>query len=152
MSSTVDVEATEELLGTLRAHGANEDALLEAYRHVAVTDPDDGVRFLAQLIIDDEERHHRLLAEMASRVESWAKEVSLGSAIPGLSPRVDKAFLEATRLLMSREREDAKELRRLRRELHSVPKTSLLPLLVELMLHDTAKHIEMLRFVRTYTG
>jgi rubrerythrin len=151
VSVRVDVDATKALLRTLRSHDANEGALLEAYRAVAEGDPDPGVRYLAQLIIDDEERHHALLEEMASQVESWANGVG-GPGTPPLSPRVDRALLETTRQLIAREREDAKELRRLRRDLHQVAKTSLLPLLVELMLHDTAKHIEILHFVRDYTG
>ena len=65
---------------------------------------------------------------------------------------MDRALLDTTRQLIARERADAKELRQLRRDFHTMPKASLLPLLVELMLHDTAKHIEILRFIRTYSG
>jgi hypothetical protein len=37
-------------------------------------------------------------------------------------------------------------------ELRDGPPASLLPLLVKLTLDDTAKHIEILRFIRAYTG
>ena len=148
----LDVNATEELLKTLRAHEAAEDDLLDAYRSIAEGDPDDGVRYLARLIIEDEERHHELLEQMANQVETWISAERNHDGTPALSPRLDRALLDTTRQLIARERADAKELRQLRHELHDVPKASLLPLMVELMLHDTAKHIEILRFVRTYTG
>ena len=152
MPTTVELEVTNRLLDKLRAHDANEDALLNAYRSLANADPDDGIRYLAGLIAEDEERHHRLLAEMAERVETWRRAEGDESGTPHLSPRIDRALLETTRQLIKSEREDAKELRRLRRELHNAGGASLLPLMVELMLRDTAKHIEILRFIRTYTG
>ena len=57
--------------------------------------------------------------------------------------------------LLAFEKEDMKELRRLRKELqwsHGNPHGDpLLPLLVDLMLHDTAKHIDILKFIRART-
>jgi hypothetical protein len=103
-------------------------------------------------MIEDEERHHQLIEEMANRVESWLVEVEIEPETPALSPRADPALLDETRRLLALERQDARELRLLRRELRDTPTTSLLRFLAELMLRDTAKHIEILRFIRTYTG
>ncbi len=102
--------------------------------------------------MDDEERHHEVIREMANRIESWMQGATIEPGIPSLSPRVDPDLLEETRRLIALERQDAKELRLLQKELRYAPPTSLLPLLVKLMLHDTARHIEILRFIRTYTG
>jgi hypothetical protein len=107
---------------------------------------------LGRLIIEDEERHHEVLREISARVESWMQGEDHELGTPGLTPRVDVGLLEETRRLIALERADARELRLLERELRSVPPTSLLPLLVRLMRHDTARHVEILRFVRSYTG
>lgn len=152
MSPVPDPESDARILETLRTHDARERAILESYRRLIDESSDEGIRYLGRLIIEDEERHHELIAEMANRIDSWTRGMSVEPATPPLEPRVDPELLEATRRLIALERQDAKELRLLQRELRYAPATSLLPLLVKLMLHDTAHHIEILRFIRTYTG
>jgi len=147
-----DREPYSRLLKTLRTHSEREGAVLAAYRHLVDESPDEGVRYLGRLIIEDEERHHEVISEMANRIDSWIQGVDIEPSTPALSPHVDRALLEETRRLLALERQDAKELRELHRELHAAPPSSLLPLLVKLMLHDTATHIEILQFIRAYTG
>jgi hypothetical protein len=53
-----------------------------------------------------------------------------------------------TETLLERERADAKELRHLASELKSLKQETLWQLLIKLMEMDTAKHIEILRFVK----
>jgi hypothetical protein len=53
-----------------------------------------------------------------------------------------------SRGLLAFEIEDAKQLRKLRKALRGSPKSWLHPLLVDLMLHDTAKHIAILKHIR----
>jgi hypothetical protein len=141
-----------EVLTTLRTHGEREDEVLAAYRRLVEGSSDEGVRYLGRLMIEDEERHHRLIDEMASRIESWLVEVEIDAETPALSPRVDRELIDGTGRLLALERQDAKELRLLRRELRDTPATSLLRFSADLMLRDTAKHIEILRFIRTHTG
>jgi hypothetical protein len=147
-----DLERDARVLETLRTHGKREDELLDSYRRLVEESEDEGVRYLGRLIVEDEERHHELIGDIANRIASAIYGAEIEPNTPALSPRVDRALLEATRHLIALERQDAKELRTLQRELAASPPTSLLPLLVKLMLHDTAKHIEILRFIRAYTG
>ncbi len=143
----------DRLLETLRTHGDCEAEVLESYRRLVDASPDEGVRYLGRLIIEDEERHHNVIAEMCNRIDSWIiRGISLGPSTPALSPRVDRALLEETRRLIALERQDARELRRLKKELRNTSPTSLLPLLVKIMLHDTATHIEILQFIHAYAG
>ena len=66
--------------------------------------------------------------------------------------RVDRAELrETTDRLLEHEKSDAKELERLRKELHDVKDTTLWGLLVDIMVRDTEKHIAILRFVQQHT-
>jgi rubrerythrin len=147
-----DSERDARVLETLRMHGQREDVLLDSYRRLVEEASDEGVRYLGRLIVEDEERHHELISDIANRVASAMRGAEIEPNTPALSPRVDRALLEATRHLIALERQDAKELRTLLRELRDSPPTSLLPLLVKLILHDTAEHIEILRFIRAYTG
>ena len=153
MNPVPDPGSDARILATLRAHDERERAILASYRDLVDESTDEGVRYLGRLIIDDEERHHEVIREMANRVDSWMQGgASVEPSTPSLTPRVDADLLEETGRLIALERQDAKELRLLHKELRYAPPTSLLPLLVNLMLHDTARHIEILRFIRTYTG
>jgi hypothetical protein len=136
------------ILGMLRDHGAREGALLEAYQRVLEeSSTSEGVRYLVRLILDDERRHHQVFGEMANALETFVEEVSVEPKVPALAPRRDPALLDVTRRLLALERDDAKELRRLRKCLRGAPKSMLHPLLVELMCHDTAKHIAILEHI-----
>jgi hypothetical protein len=152
VSVVPDPEFDARVLETLRTHDLRESSILASYRRMVEESPDEGIRYLGRLIIEDEERHHLVINEMANRIESSIEGRSIEPSTPALSPRVDRGLLEETRRLIALERQDAKELRLLQKELRYAPATSLLPLLVKLMLHDTQRHIEILRFIRTYTG
>jgi hypothetical protein len=144
-------EADARILELLRTHDAREGAVLAAYQRLVDESTDEGIRYLGRMILDDEERHHQVLGQMAERVDAWMHG-SGDAGTPSLTPRVDSELLDETRRLIALERADAKELRHLQTELRYAPATSLLPLLVKLMLHDNAKHIEILKFIRTYAG
>ena len=137
------------ILHMLETHGEREGAALESYKRVAEeSSAGDAVRYLVRLILDDEERHHRVFAEMANEIKSFVWEVPVEPKVPTMVPRTDPALLAETRRLLAFETEDAKQLRQLRKELRHSPKSSLHPLLVDLMLHDTAKHIAILKHIR----
>jgi hypothetical protein len=136
------------ILHMLRDHGAREGAALEAYkRALEESSASEGVRYLVRLILEDEQRHHQVFAEMANALQSFVEELSVEPRVPGLAPRRDPALLEVTRRLLALEKEDAKELRQLRKSLRGAPKSMLHPLLVDLMRHDTAKHIAILEHI-----
>ena len=152
MTPVPDLESDARVLKTLKTHGDREGAILESYRRLVAQSQDEGIRYLGRLIIEDEERHHHVIAEMANRIDSWIHGRNLEPSVPSLSPRVDPVLLEETHRLIELEHGDAKELRLLQKELRYAPATSLLPLLVKLMLQDTARHIEILQFIRSYVG
>ncbi len=136
------------ILHTLQNHGAREGAALEAYKRVLEeSSASAGVRYLVRLILEDEQRHHQVFAEMANALQSFVEEVSVEPSVPALTPRRDPALLDQTRRLLALEKEDAKELGQLRKSLRGAPKSMLHPLLVDLMRHDTAKHIAILEHI-----
>ncbi len=68
---------------------------------------------------------------------------SIGSTAPPVRDLTDQ--------LVRREQEDLGELKKLQRTVRDLKDTTLWSLLVNLMRHDTEKHIDMLRFVREHT-
>jgi hypothetical protein len=62
------------VLRHLTEHLADETEILDEYR-VLASSPDAPVRYLAQLILEDEERHHRVMTELANQFRSSASLV-----------------------------------------------------------------------------
>src|SRR5581483_610405 len=58
----------EQLLDQLEAQEAEERELLKEYERAAETTPDKGVRFLMGLVLEDEQRHRRLMELMTNDV------------------------------------------------------------------------------------
>ena len=152
MRSYRDLESDARMLDTLRTLDDREGVVLASYRRLVADDPDEAIRYLGRLLVQDEERHQKVTSEIEHRVDTWILGHDVEASIPALAPRVDRMLLATTRQLIALERQDGNDLRLLQRELRGVPASSLLPLLVRLMRLDTARHIEILRFIRSYTG
>lgn len=141
-----------ELYAHLTNHIEAERDLLEQYSAIAETTQSEAFRYLVGLLIEDEIRHHRIFAEMAKSLEATALFTG-DPAIPYLDfHRVDgESIRAATKDLLESERDDARECKRLHRELRDLKDTTLWDLLIDLMERDTAKHIAILRFVEDHT-
>jgi hypothetical protein len=137
------------LIDMLRSHGEREGAALASYQRLAETAEDDGLRYIMHLIMEDEVRHHQQIDEMLNNLHSFVWELDIQPRVPTMGVRDDPILREETERLLAFEKEDAKDLRRLRKELRGTHMYPLLPLLVNMMLHDTAKHIDILRFIRS---
>jgi hypothetical protein len=141
-----------ELVELLRSHAEREAVALEAYRHLATKSRDKGIRYLVRMILEDERRHHDRMQEMVNTIQSFTWDVDVQPRVPSLEAKKDPLLLEETRLLLKFEQEDARELRRLKKHLGRASHSSLLPLLTELMIHDSAKHAAILQYIRAQTS
>ena len=105
--------------------------------------------YLVDLLVEDERRHHRHFNELAASLKTEAELSGAEPVIPRLDlDLVDRAeMLNATERLLAHERADAKELKRLRKNLRDLEDTTLWGLLVDIMMRDTDKHIAILQFV-----
>ena len=138
---------TRELVELIVRHGAEEGALLATYEELATEAPDESVRYLINLILEDEHRHHRMLAELSNAM-AWGVAVEPPVAtVPRLPGEVSGALLEQTKLLRKSEEADYRDLRRIKRSLRPFADTTLWVLIVDLMLLDTKKHATILRFL-----
>ena len=138
---------TRDLVELIARHGAEEGELLATYERLATEAPDASVRYLIDLILEDERRHHRLLAELSNAM-AWD---SVGQPPEPVTPRLPRkisgALYEQTRLLRKSEQADYRALRRIRRRLRPFASTTLWGLIIDLMLLDTKKHATILRFL-----
>lgn len=138
----------QAMIEALESHIAHEEAALRTYGELATDSADAHVRYIAQMILEDETRHHRLLTDMLDRVRSdaaWTTEPN----IPWLrTPRDRRALLDTCRGLLREERRDLAATRALKRRLRPQRDTSLLWIMVEILELDTRKHIRILEFLR----
>lgn len=138
----------EEVSARLNAHIESErDVLAEYAAAVEKIDAPD-VRYLIQLILDDERRHHRTLREIARAVRAAQEWHHRKPQIPDMNREaLPEAMRTLTTRLLAVEREDERELKALRRQLQPVADTTLWALLVDLMALDTEKHERILGFI-----
>jgi hypothetical protein len=136
------------LLAHFREHGKREGEALAAYERFAKRNPEDFVRYLGKMLLDDERRHHRMFDELANALIGSSKLIRIAPDIPPLSPLSDAAELqEQTARLLDIEKTDHAELHRLRKDLEPVKQVTLWELLIRLAELDTQKHITILRFI-----
>lgn len=143
---------TRDLVELLVRHGEEEGKVLAEYEQLVASADDGAVRYLGQLILDDERRHHTFLAEIANSLAWETRPVDGAPVAPHLPLHLDGGLLAATRRLRRVEEADRKELVALRRRLRVYADTTLWGLLVELMLLDTEKHATILRFLERHAG
>jgi hypothetical protein len=137
----------ENLLVHFQDHVEGERELLEAYAKFRDEGPE-YVRYLIDVILGDEARHHQMFRELVNRLRSDIDWRDYGPHVPYVGQAPDPtALAEATQRFLAFEHEDAKSLHRLQKELRPVRNTTLFSLLVELMELDTKKHIAILEFI-----
>jgi rubrerythrin len=138
-----------EVVEALERHGRTEGATLERYRRFADSADAPAVRFLVDLIMEEERRHHEALAQLAETI-AWSliPEAAEGDTIPALGfADTDPDLRRETRALLALERSDSVELRGLVKKMKSVRNTTLWALVLELIIADTSKHIKILEFL-----
>jgi hypothetical protein len=128
-------------------HGTEEGELLSTYEKLATQAPDESVRYLINLILEDEHRHHRLLAELSNAMAWGLMSEPPVPTVPRLPGAISGELLEQTKRLRKAEQADYRALKRIRRRLRPFGDTTLWVLVVDLMLLDTKKHATILRFL-----
>ncbi len=165
--------AADIVLRQIAVHEQHEEEVLKDYASSAQNVADRGVRFLMDLILEDEQRHHRLMAWMATGIRHSLEQTEGG---PGSLPLIEPPAEAQSDLLAVTERfleVERTELRTLHDIAHTVgwiesPESSLpggiqLPkppwtaewmrsapvrLILETMVDDSRKHIRILEHIR----
>lgn len=140
-----------DLYDHVTQHVKVEGGMLSRYKALA-DDPEGSAafRFAANLILDDERRHHQLFNDLAESIRQLSELRAEDEPIPGLQGLAAdrERVLAATEELLANELEDERELKKLAKDLKDVRDTTFWGLLVEVMKHDTKKHQMILKFIR----
>ena len=137
-----------DLFRHLTLHMQNEGELLARYKTLSEQADAEYITYLVGMIFEDEIRHHRLFTELVNALRS-AVERTDESSVPLVRNVANPEELRAaTSELLDRERADARELKRLSKELRDLRGTSVWPVLVEVMERDTEKHQSILAFIK----
>lgn len=139
-----------ELVQLLARHGTEEGRMLGTYEALAKSTDDPAARYLVDLILDDERRHHRMLAEMANAMAWDSLKKAPDPAVPRLSMHIDDELIEHTRRLREAEEHDRRELAAMRKRLRPYADTTMWTLVLDLILMDTDKHATILRFLEDH--
>jgi hypothetical protein len=141
-----------DLFEHLVKHMHDENELIDEYDELA-SRAGGHVAYVLGLIVEDEQRHHRLFEEWCNALRSDAEFRSIEPKVPTLDADLDPAEVKAAvERFLEVERADRKELDRLRKLVRGQRDTSLWDVLLEVMELDTQKHIALLRFLEHHPG
>ena len=151
MSSPEGISPIEKLLNEFEAHEAKEDHALEFYKQTLAHMPNPMTRFLMQLIASDEEKHRAVIHAMVSTLRgslTWTKPAGSLEGAGDLASMNDK-LREATEELLRLEYDGIREYKALVKQ-SSGYYHGLFKVLLDSMIRDSEKHVELLEFLREH--
>ena len=144
-----EISPIERLLNEFEAHETKEEKSLEYYKKVLGDMPNPATRFLLQLIISDEEKHRAVIHAMVATLKgslNWTKPAGSLEGGPD-SATAQGRLREATEEFIRIEKEGIKDYKVLISE-SSDYYHGLFKVLMDSMIRDSEKHIELLEFLR----
>jgi hypothetical protein len=130
----------------IEQHVQDEREMLVAYGTLLRQSDNPAVRYLLELLLDDEKRHHRVLLEMLDQFRTRDNLAEQPPRVPWMTRQPDPEIAAATKRLRQAERTDLRRLRTLRRKFSQ--RRSLNGVLVDSLMLDTRKHIRYLRAIQ----
>lgn len=145
-------DAERDLVSHVAAHAQQEKSAVEEYARLIEAEGSDAFVYLARMLLDDEEHHHRIMSDLAESVQAMVESRYQEERVPPLERLLGdrRAVLDATERFLTIERQDAEELKDLEHRLAVYKDTTLWTLLIQFMQDDTAKHIRMLEFIKEH--
>ena len=141
-------EPDRALIDHLTSHVESEKEMMGLYDALA-HDEHPYVAYVANLIAEDEARHHRLFLEWIETIKALAELRDAPDGIPHVDYRpVPPETIAMVDRLLKFEKADLATSQSLRREIRDVRTSTLWGMLVELVIADTKKHITVLKFLR----
>src|SRR5215467_5730621 len=131
-----DISPVERLLDDFETHEAKEEEAIESYRNLRRELNNPGTKFLLKMIIEDEEKHRKALKTMIATLKgslTWARPAR---SLEGELSVADTRLRSSTEKFIELERDSSGYY-------HGVFK-----ILLESMIADSEKHIELLEFLR----
>jgi len=149
MGTAEGISPVERLLNEFESHEAKEENSLEVYKKALGETANPVTRFLLQLIISDEEKHRAVIHAMVATLKgslTWTKPADSlegGGEVAGVNERLRAATEEMIRI----EKEGIKDYKILV-EQSSGYYHGLFKILLDSMMRDSEKHVELLEFLK----
>ena len=143
------ISPVEKLLDEFEAHEAKEDRALDYYKKTLAHMPNPVTRFLMQLIISDEEKHRAVIHAMVSTLRgslTWSKPAGSLEGVGDLAT-INGKLRDVTEEFIRLEKDGIKDYRALIKE-SSGYYHGLFKILLDAMIRDSEKHVELLEFLR----
>lgn len=144
-----EISDVERIMNELEAHESQEEKFTRCYKEIAEKTKNPLVQFLLQLIISDEEKHHAVTHAMVSTLKgglTWSRPEDAISGFYDLGEGTDE-LLKLTEDFIGLEREGIKEYKKLIKASKHYYR-GLFGLLLQSMIRDSEKHVEILEFLR----
>jgi rubrerythrin len=143
------ISEVERLANEFEAHEGQEGSFLKQYKELVGQTDNRMVKFLLQMIISDEEKHHAITHAMLSTLKGDLNWSSPADAIRGLYDLKNEKekLLGLTENFIRVEKTGINEYKQLIKESKGYYR-DLFGLLFRSMIHDSEKHVEVLEFLR----
>lgn len=143
-----EISAVEKLLNEFEAHEAKEEKSVDEYRRALDAMRDPASRFIMQMIISDEEKHRAVIHAMAATLKgslNWTRPAaSLEGSVDDTEMKEKLGAVTAE--FIDVEKAGIKAYKQLLKE-SSGYYHGLFTTLIETMIRDSEKHIDMLEFL-----
>jgi rubrerythrin len=144
-----ELSHVERLLNEFEAHEGKEEQSIENYRRILANVRNPVTRFVIQLILSDEEKHRAVTHSIVSTLKgslTWTKPA--GSLEGGADePATNRELLAMTDQFIELEKNGIREYKELLKESVDYYQ-GLFKILLNSMIRDSEKHVELLEFIR----
>lgn len=144
-----EISGFEKILRSFVNHEREEQEFLNGYGEIVERNENPLVRFLLQLIMRDEEKHHDLVRSITTTLNDDIVGRRSDGRIPKFQPMTDEDLekLKAlTEEFIKSEKDGIKEYQALKKSCRDMY-DGLLELLIETIIHDSKKHLMILGFI-----
>lgn len=144
------VSGIERILQSFVDHEREEQEFLEGYGEIVEGYENPLVRFLLQLIMKDEEKHHALVHSITTTLSDGIVGSRTSGGIPKFVPMSDddmEKLKALTKDFIKSEKDGIKEYQALMKSCDDLY-DGLLGLLIQTIIYDSRKHLLILEFIR----
>jgi bacterioferritin (cytochrome b1) len=143
------ISPIERLLNEFEAHEAKEEKSIEDYNRLVHALPNPVTKFLLQLIISDEEKHRAVIHAMIATLKgslTWTRPEDSLDGAAGLSS-LNGSLRATTDAFIELEKEGIRECKTLMKESRNYYH-GVFEVLLDSIIRDSEKHVELLEFLK----
>jgi rubrerythrin len=142
--------SAERFLRLMESHIQGEEASIGAYAQLAEQSQDAVIALVMRMVMDDEDRHHTLLRQIAASLRDALQWTASPDALPTAyqpAAAATQSLVATAKELIAEELNGARLMRTAAAEQRSLD-GGLVSLLLEAIAHDSEKHARLIHFVQ----